>query len=121
MLAKLSSNILETCSQNAKTKYFLRSIKVGTLDWACPFPADASLTSCANEGPSLSAPAKLMAYWPWALAELTRSRPFVDTGRIVVIRRKLQSDRVTVDVGKAFLLCETEDVYKLKPFIRKEG
>ena len=25
--------------------YFLHSIKVGTLDWACPFPADASLTS----------------------------------------------------------------------------
>jgi len=30
--------------------YFLRSIKVGTLDWARPFPADASSTSNANEG-----------------------------------------------------------------------
>ena len=36
-----------------------------------------------------------MAYRPWALAELTWHRPFVGTGRLVVIRRKLQSDQVT--------------------------
>ena len=36
-----------------------------------------------------------MAYWPWALAKLRR--PFVDTRSLVVIRRKLPSDRVTVD------------------------
>ena len=41
------------------------------------FPADASSTSCANKGPALSA-------LPWALAELTRPRPFIDTGRLVV-------------------------------------
>ena len=40
----------------------------------------------------------------YAYAELTRRRPFVDTGRLVVIRRKLLSDRVTVDCGIAFLL-----------------
>ena len=45
-----------------------------------------------------------MAYRPWALAELTVRRPFVDTGRLVVIHRKLPSDRVTVDRGEAFLL-----------------
>ena len=28
--------------------YFLRSIRVGTLDWARPFPADASSTSSAG-------------------------------------------------------------------------
>ena len=72
--------------------YFLRSKKVGTLDWARPFPADASSTSRANEGPASSA-------LPWALAELTWRRPFVDTGRLVVIRRKLPSYLVTVDFG----------------------
>ena len=43
-----------------------------------------------------------MAYQP--CAELTPRWPFVDTGRLVIIRRKLPSDRVTVDCGKAFLL-----------------
>ena len=32
-------------SSNALTIYFLRFKKVGTLDWARPFPADASSTS----------------------------------------------------------------------------
>ena len=64
-----------------KMKYFLRFKKVGTLDWAHPFPADASSTSCANEGPASSALPWPMAYQPWALAELTGRRPFVDTGR----------------------------------------
>ena len=32
--------------------YFLRFKKVGTVDWARPFPADASLMSRANEGPA---------------------------------------------------------------------
>ena len=69
-----------------------------------PFPADASSMSSANKGPASSALSWPMAYRPWALAELTRCRPFVDTGRLVVIRRKLPSDRVTVDCDKAFLL-----------------
>ena len=73
--------------------YFLRFLKVGTLDWACPFPADASSTSRANKGPASSALPWPMAYRPWALAELTRRRPFVDTGCLVVIRRKLPSHR----------------------------
>ena len=84
--------------------YFLNFIKVGMLDWARPFPADASSTSRANEGPASSALPWPMAYQPWALAELTRRRPFVDTGRLVVIRRKLPSNQVTVDCGKGFLL-----------------
>ena len=43
--------------------------------------------------------------YPWpALEELTQRRPFVDKGRLVVIRRKLPSNRVTIDWGKAFLL-----------------
>ena len=74
-------------------KYFLHFIKVGTLDWARslqmppqrPVPAKACLISSA-------------------LAELTRHRPLVDTGRLVVIPRKLPSKRVTVDCGKSFLL-----------------
>ena len=41
--------------------YFLRSKKVGTLDLARPFPADASSMSSANEGPALSA-------LPWPMA-----------------------------------------------------
>ena len=40
----------------------------------------------------------------WALAELTWRRPFVDTGRLVIIRRKLPSDQVTDEFGKEFLL-----------------
>ena len=40
--------------------YFLRSKKVGTLDWARPFPADASSTSRANKGPA--SPAQARAY-----------------------------------------------------------
>ena len=84
--------------------YFLRCLKVGTLDWAHLFPADASFTSPANEGPASSALPWPMAYRPWALAELTRRWPFVDTGRLVVISRKLPSDRVTVGCGEAFLL-----------------
>ena len=60
--------------------------------------------SRANEGLALSALPGSMAYRPWALAELTLRRPFVDTGRLVVIRRKLPHDQVTVDGGKAFLL-----------------
>ena len=44
-----------------------------------------------------------MAHGPWALAELTWGRPFVDTRHLVVICRKLRSNRVTVDYGKAFL------------------
>ena len=76
--------------------YFLRLKKLGTLDWARPFPADASSTSRANEGPALLSLPWPMAYWPRALAELTRRWPFVDTGRLIGIRRKLPSDRVTV-------------------------
>ena len=91
-------------SQVCPLMYFLRFKKVGTLDWARPFPADASSTSRANEGPASSALPWPMAYRPWALAELTRRRPFVDTGHLVVIRRKLRSNQVTVDCGKAFLL-----------------
>ena len=45
-----------------------------------------------------------MTYQPWALAELTQRRPFVDTRCLVVIRRKLPSDRITVNCGEAFLL-----------------
>ena len=45
-----------------------------------------------------------MAYQPWALAELTRHRPFVDTGCLVIIGKKLPSDQVTVEFGKAFLI-----------------
>ena len=74
--------------------YCLHSKKVGTLDWARLFLADASSTSRANEGPAL----------PWALAELTRHRPFVDTGFLVVIRRKLPSDQVIADCSKVYLL-----------------
>ena len=94
------------CSTHCSTRkiYFIRFKKVGTLDWARPFPADASSTSRANEGPASSALPWPMAYRPWALTELTRRRPFVDTGRLVAIHRKLQSDRVTADCGKAFLL-----------------
>ena len=84
--------------------YFLHFKKVGMLDWARPFPADASSMFRANEGPASSALPWPMAYRPWALAELTRRRPFVDTGRLVVIHRKLPGDRVTVDFGKVFLL-----------------
>ena len=84
--------------------YFLRSIKVGALDCARPFPADASSTSRANEGPASSALPWPMACRPWALAELTRRRPFIDTVCLDVIRRKLLSDRVTVDCGETFLL-----------------
>ena len=84
--------------------YFLCSKKGGTLDWARLFPADASSTSSANEGPAASALTWTVAYRPWALEEPTQRRPLVDTGRLVVIRRKLPSDRVTVDFGKAFLL-----------------
>ena len=62
-----------------KMLLLLRFLKVGTLDWARPFPADASSTSRANEGPALSALPWSMAYRPWALAELTRGRPFVGT------------------------------------------
>ena len=35
--------------------------KAGTLDWARPFPADASSKSRANEGPASSA----LAHGPW--------------------------------------------------------
>ena len=65
-----------------------------SCDWARPFPADASSPSRANEGPASSALPWPMAYRPWALAEMTRRRPFVGTGRLVVICRKLLSDRV---------------------------
>ena len=75
-----------------RKSYFLRFKKVGTLNLARPFPADASSKSGA------------MAYRPWALAELTWRRPFVDTGRLVIIRRKLPSDQVTDEFGKEFLL-----------------
>ena len=57
---------------------FLRSKKIGTLDWARPFPADASSTFRANKGPASSALPWPMAYWAWALAELTWCKPFVD-------------------------------------------
>ena len=40
----------------------------------------------------------------WVPAEVTWCNPFVDRGHLVVIRRKLQSNWVTVDCGKAFLL-----------------
>ena len=52
--------------------YFLRSKKVGTLDLAGPFPADASSMSSANEGPALSALPWPMAGRPWAMVKLTR-------------------------------------------------
>ena len=35
---------------------FFRSIKVGTLDWARPFPADASSTSSAGNSPVTESP-----------------------------------------------------------------
>ena len=61
--------------KSLKALYFLRFKKVGTLDWARSFP--------------LAWP---MAYHrPWALAELTQHRPFVNTGRLIVNRRKLPS------------------------------
>ena len=64
------------------------------FDWACPLPADASSTSSANEGPAC-----------------------VDTGRLVISRRKLARNRVTVDCGKALLLFEMEEVqYFMKCF-----
>ena len=44
-----------------------------------------------------SAMARAVAYRPWALAELTWCRPFIGTGCLLVICRKLPSDRVTVD------------------------
>ena len=69
--------------------YLLRFKKVGTLEWARPFPADASSTSRANEGPASSALPWPMAYRPWALTELTQRRPFVGTGRRGGICRKL--------------------------------
>ena len=78
--------------------------KVGMLDWARLFTEDASSTSGAKEGTASSALPRPMAYRQQALAELTQRRPFVETGRLVVIRRKLPSDPVTVDCGKAFLL-----------------
>ena len=79
--------------------YFLRFKQVGTLDWCRLFP-----TPCANEAPASSALSWPMAYRPWAVAELTRRRPFVGTGRLVIIRRKLPSDQVTVEFCKAFFL-----------------
>ena len=38
------------------------------------------------------------------LAELTQHRPFVDTGRLVIIRKKLPGNRVTVHSGEVFIL-----------------
>ena len=67
-------------------KYFLRVKKVGTLAWARPFHADASSTLRANEGPAPSAQ-------PWALAELIRRKPFVDTVRLVVLRRNSRATK----------------------------
>ena len=84
-------------------RYFLR-FKKGMLDWARRFPADASSTSRADEEPTSSPLPWPMACRSWALAERSQRRPFVDTGRLVVIRRKLPSNRVTVDCGQAFLL-----------------
>ena len=66
------------------------------------FPANDDETSCVNEGRMASQ--LCQGPWPVGLAELTRRGPFVDTGRLVVIGRKLPSDRVTVDCDKAFLL-----------------
>ena len=63
--------------------------------WSRPFPASSSSPSRANEGPASSAQPWPMAYRPWALAELTRLRPFVDTGRLVRSSRKLPRYRVT--------------------------
>ena len=65
--------------------------------WSRPFPATSSSPSRANEGPASSAQPWPMAYRPWALAELTRLGPFVDTGRLVRSSRKLPRDRVTVN------------------------
>ena len=67
----------KTANTNRVTKdrvseYLLRFRKVGTFDWARPFPADASSTSRANEGPASSALPGPMAGRPWAMAELTR-------------------------------------------------
>ena len=36
--------------------YFLRSIRVGTIDWVRPFPADASLTSSAGNSRATESP-----------------------------------------------------------------
>ena len=61
--------------------------------------------SHANGGPASSALPWPMAYRPWALAELTRYRSFVDTGRLVVIRRKLpraQGHRVRLGPTRQF-------------------
>ena len=65
--------------------------------WSRPFPATSSSPSRANKGPAPSAQPWPMAYRPWALAELTRLGPFVDTGRLVRSSRKLPRDRVTVN------------------------
>ena len=45
-----------------------------------------------------------MAHGLPAMAVLTRRRSFVGTGRLVLIRRKLPSCRVTVGFGEAFTL-----------------
>ena len=45
-------------------KYFLRFKKVGTLDWARPFPTDASLTPRANGGVSSAMAHGLLAMGP---------------------------------------------------------
>ena len=68
--------------------YFLHSIKVGTLAWARPFPADAFSTSHANKGPASSALPWPMAYQPWALAELTRRRLNMLTAKFLARQRR---------------------------------
>ena len=54
MLEPLRNGVLSS-NADSLSRYFLYFKKVGTLDWACPFPAEASWTSCANKGPALSA------------------------------------------------------------------
>ena len=56
---------------------------------------------CQQRAPLVSS---AMAYRPCTLADMTRRRPFLDTRHLVVIRRKLWSDRVTVDCGEVFQL-----------------
>ena len=98
-----------------KPNYFLRFKKVGTLDWARPFPAGASLLSRANEGPTSSALPWPMAYRPWALVELTLRGPFVDTGRRGGICRERTSPI------KRFYFFETEGVQFFIPFYGRRG
>ena len=98
LFAEFVRTILETTSSISKNRNTLLGTSI-----SCRCLLDVS----CQQGPSSSAVRLPMAYGhgrPWALAELTRHRPFVNTGRLVVIRRKLPTDQVAVVCGEAFLL-----------------